>query len=193
MDNSNPAFSAMKVPLKAFIDLLRSPTTLDQKTAMFPLVSTFLKQKLNNDPVDMEAFTGHQLKILNDCKTFFGKLSGISALEEEERAFLGKVFSEVGDCLKAGRSPYIVGGESSAIYSKDFPDDDAFVFSASEKQKISRTREFLDKNTDGALYHEKLNTIPKVRIFGGKTEFVRYHLFILEKQDTETRKVEVNF
>lgn len=94
--------------------------------------------------------------------------------------------------MKEKTTPYICGGESEAVYSKDYPDDASFVFSEKEKEKIAQTRQLLDNDTDGVTYHEKLNTVPRERIFGGKYRFVRYHLFILEK-DVTVGKIEAKF
>ena len=192
---SDSDFGNMKVPLKAFMDVLRIPTSIDQKNIVYPLVSTILKQRLNKENVDMDSLTGHQVKFHNQHELFFNQLQELSSLEVAQRTFLGKVFSDVGDSLKAGRSPYIVGGESNAIFAKDYPDDNAFLFSDSEEKKIHKTRKFLDENTDGVVYSEMQNTVPRGQIFGGKTQFVRYHLFVLgdKSGNGNESKISVNF
>ena len=186
-------FGNMKVPLKSFMDILRIPTNFEQKNVVFPLVSLVLKQRLNNEVIDTDSLTGHQNKFYNEHQQFFTQLVQLGDLPVAQRQFLGKVFSDVGDSLKAGRKPFIVGGESNALYAKDEPNSHEFTFSDTEKQKISQTRDFLNNSTDKPVYHEMLNTVPTGRIFGGKFTYVRYHLFVLEEKELTESKVSVNF
>lgn len=107
MQNSQ---GGMKVPLNGFLNVLRTANG-DQKNVAFPLVSMVLKQYLNNDPLDMDSLTGHQTKFFQLHQNFFAQLQGLGTLPANDREFLGRVFSEVGDNLKAGRKPYICAGD----------------------------------------------------------------------------------
>lgn len=172
--------------------MLRSITP-DQKEILFPFVSKVTESYLNNEKIDHDAFTGYQNKFFGSNADFFKRLSGISQQPLVIRSILGKAFADLGHALKENRTPYICGGESEVIFSKDFPNDAQFVFSEKEKQKIDQTRKMLDNDTDGVTYYEKLNTVPRERIFGGKYSYVRYHLFILEKNTEAQNRIDSKF